>query len=56
MSESKKYNWDDLHTLLGIYISIEEWFGIQLSDNEIDRIETIDELIDLITKKLKEDD
>lgn len=48
----KKYNWDDLHTLLGIYIAIEEWFKIELSDSEIEKIETIDELVELITSKL----
>jgi len=52
MSDSKKYNWDDLHTLVGIYIGIEKWFGIELSDNEVDGIETIDQLVDLVTKKL----
>jgi acyl carrier protein len=55
MSDSRTYNWDDLHTLLGIYIAIEKWFGIELSDNEIDAVETIDQLVDLVTKKLKEE-
>ena len=47
----KKYSLDDLHTLLGIYIAIEEWFGIELSDNEISKVETIDELVELVDRK-----
>jgi acyl carrier protein len=47
----KKYSLDDLHTLLGIYIAIENWFNIKISDTEISEVETIDELVELVDRK-----
>ena len=47
-------HWDRLHTLVGIFLSVEKWFDITISDDEADGVQSIEDLVSLITKKLKE--
>ena len=49
---SYQSTWDDLFTWLSIIITIEEGLHIQITDEEASTIETIQDLVDTVKKKL----
>ena len=44
--------WDDLYLFLSILITIEDGMGIEITDAETGEIETIQDLVDMVSGKL----
>jgi acyl carrier protein len=42
-------------TVVEYFMALEEEFGVEISDEEMERLQTIGDIIDLITKRLGDD-
>lgn len=47
---------EEMYYALGVFLAVEEYFNITIADKEASEINTIEELIDLVKKKVAEND